>query len=174
MYVCMYVLHCTVYCSSKVLFSTLPDTIKTRREFTTWREWRANELERDFKYCHPRWPQETEYLQSEIKGVRSLSFITDSDWWIYFDWVALVLILGTIVSHVTFFHFSTKASKQVPEFINTIDIFHKWWLSNRNGARMLFSKKWQPTKNCLSLNLSNFLLQFLENNWDSMFYLFVI
>ena len=97
--------------------------IKTQKLFITWREWRENELERDFKYCHPRWPQETEYLESEIKGVRSLSFITDSDWWMYFDWVALVSILATIASHITFFCFNTNTSKEVSHFYKLVYIY---------------------------------------------------
>ncbi|XP_046851856.1 alpha-latrocrustotoxin-Lt1a-like [Xenia sp. Carnegie-2017] len=34
------------------------NTIKSRHELKKWREWRADELERDMAYCHPRWPQE--------------------------------------------------------------------------------------------------------------------
>ena len=55
------------------------DTIKTGRELEKWREWRASELEDDIKYCHPRWPQETQYLQSEIDAVRNLSLISSTD-----------------------------------------------------------------------------------------------
>ncbi|XP_028408521.1 uncharacterized protein LOC114531074 [Dendronephthya gigantea] len=93
------------------------NTIKTRNELKKWREWRAAELERDLAYCHPRWPQEDQYLRAEIKAVRNLSLISGSDWWIYFDWAALVLILATIASHVTFFHFSNDISKEIHHYI---------------------------------------------------------
>ena len=83
----------------------------------SWREWRAAELERDLAYCHPRWPQEAQYLRAEIKAVRNLSLISGSDWWIYFDWASLVLILATIASHVTFFHYSNDTSKEVHHYI---------------------------------------------------------
>ena len=93
------------------------DTTKTRQSLKKWKEWRAAELARDLAYCHPRWPQETQYLQSEIKAVRHLSLISGSDWWLHFDWVTLVLILATIVSHVTFFHCSTDLSKEIHHYI---------------------------------------------------------
>ena len=93
------------------------DATKTRRSLTKWKEWRASELERDLAYCHPRWPQETQYLQSEIKAVRHLSLISRSPWWMYFDRVALLFILATIASHVTFFHFSTDLSKEIHHYI---------------------------------------------------------
>ena len=91
--------------------------MKTRHELKSWREWRAAELERDLAYCHPRWPQEAQYLRAEIKAVRNLSLISGSDWWIYFDWASLVLILATIASHVTFFHYSNDTSKEVHHYI---------------------------------------------------------
>lgn len=46
-----------------------------------------------------------------------MSLISGSDWWIHFDWVALVLILATIVSHMTFFHYSTDLSKEIHHYI---------------------------------------------------------
>ena len=89
------------------------DTIKTGRELEKWREWRASELEDDIKYCHPRWPQETQYLQSEIDAVRNLSLISSTDWWIYFDWITLVLVLSSIGTHVAFFYYSTDLFKEI-------------------------------------------------------------
>jgi membrane-associated HD superfamily phosphohydrolase len=91
--------------------------VKTRRSLKKWKEWRAAELATDLKYCHPRWPQETQYLKSEIKAVTHLSLISRSDHWMYFDWLALVFILATIASHVTFFHYSTDLSKEVHHYI---------------------------------------------------------
>ncbi|XP_028405932.1 uncharacterized protein LOC114528470 isoform X2 [Dendronephthya gigantea] len=93
------------------------NTIKTRQEHNAWKEWRASELERDIEYCHPRWPQEAQYVNAEIKAVRNLSLMSGSVYWIYFDWVALVLIFATIASHLIFFHYSTDLSKEVHHYI---------------------------------------------------------
>ncbi len=101
--------------------------MKTRHELKKWREWRAAELERDLAYCHPRWPQEAQYLKAEIKAVRHLSLISGSDWWIYFDWAALVFILATIASHVTFFHYSDDTSKEVHHYILILLLLILWF-----------------------------------------------
>ncbi len=99
-----------------------------------WKEWRASELERDIEYCHPRWPQEAQYVNAEIKAVRNLSLMSGSDYWIYFDWVSLVFILATIVSHVIFFHLSTDLSKEVHHYI-TMPLLLILWLRIFKYAR---------------------------------------
>jgi hypothetical protein len=101
--------------------------MKTRHELKQWQEWRAAELERDLAYCHPRWAQEDQYLTAEIKAVRNLSLISGSDWWIYFDWAAVVFILATIASHVTFFHYSTDTSKEVHHYIIILLLLILWF-----------------------------------------------
>ena len=103
------------------------DTLKTRQEHKAWKEWRASELESDIEYCHPRWPQETQYVNAEIKAVRNLSLMSGSDYWIYFDWIALVFILATIVSHVVFFHYSTDLSKEVHHYITMPLLLILWY-----------------------------------------------
>ena len=109
------------------------DTTKTRKEHHAWKEWRASELERDIQYCHPRWPQEAQYVNAEIKAVRSLSLMSGS-YWIYFDWVALVLILATITSHVVFFHNSCNLSKKIHQYI-TMPLLLVLWLRIFKYAR---------------------------------------
>ena len=110
------------------------DTIKTRKEHNAWKEWRALELERDIEFCHPRWPQEAMYVKSETKAVRNLSLMSSSDYWIYFDWVALVFILATITSHVVFFHYSTDLSKEIHHYI-TMPLLLILWLRISKYAR---------------------------------------
>ena len=96
-----------------IVVSFFIDTIITGRELEKWREWRASELKKDMRYCHPRWPQETKYLQSEIDAVRNLSLIWSTDWWIYFDWFAFVFVLASIGIHAAFFYYSTDLLKEI-------------------------------------------------------------
>ncbi|XP_028405944.1 uncharacterized protein LOC114528490 [Dendronephthya gigantea] len=110
------------------------NTIRTQRDHKGWKEWRASELERDIEYCHPRWPQEAQYVNAEIKAVRNLSLMSGSDHWIYFDWVALVLIFATIASHLVFFHYSTDLSKEVHHYI-TMPLLLVLWLRMFKYAR---------------------------------------
>ena len=85
------------------------------------------DIERDIEYCHPRWPQEAQYINAEIKAVKSLSIMTGSDHWIYFDWITLAFILATIVTHVSFFHYSTNLSKDVHHYITMPLLLILWF-----------------------------------------------
>ena len=91
-------------------FSSKPSTTKTfldtfvaRRALVRWRESRAEQLQQNRQYCHPRWPQEEQYLNSEIHAVKNLSLVATSNWWIYFDWACLFLILASMVTKTLFF-----------------------------------------------------------------------
>jgi hypothetical protein len=70
--------------------------------------YREKELERDLPYCHPRWPDEKRYLDGEIKAVREERLLSSQDGWFYIDWVALILIMGSAISHATFFFLDTE------------------------------------------------------------------
>lgn len=73
-----------------------------RKSNAEWRQWRVDDLSKDLQFCHPRWPQEETYLQAEIKSVQHPPMLASSDYWIYYDWVALALILATITSQAVF------------------------------------------------------------------------
>ncbi len=115
-----------IYILPKPYLSFL-DTIKTRQEHHAWKEWRASELERDIEYCHPRWPQEAQYVNAEIKAVRNLSIMSGSDAWIYFDWIALAFILATILTHVVFYYYSTDLSRDVHHYVTMPLLLILWY-----------------------------------------------
>ena len=101
-------------------------TIRTRRRQQKWISWRATELGGDLAYCHPRWPQEEMYLKSEIKAIRDTPLISSGDSWIYFDWFTLLLILGTIASHVVFFNINSQLTQIVHSRIITVLLLVLW------------------------------------------------
>ena len=84
-------------------YKTFLDTFVTRRALVRWRESRAEQLQQNMQYCHPTWAQEKKYLESEIEAVKNLSLVATSNWWIYFDWACLLLILTTFVTRTLFF-----------------------------------------------------------------------
>lgn len=100
--------------------------MRTRKHQKKWICWRASELEEDLKFCHPRWQQEEMYLKSEIKAIRDTPLISTGDSWIYFDWFSLILILGTIASHVAFFNLNTPLSQVIYARIITMLIVVLW------------------------------------------------
>ena len=46
-----------------------------------WQKWRIKEIKKDFQYCHPRWPQESSFLQSEIEEIKDQAPAYFSDSW---------------------------------------------------------------------------------------------
>ena len=65
------------------------------------------------KYCHPRWPQEQKYLEYEINRVKSLSQYNAFGTWFYLDWIILILIIATIISHFVFFIDDSSVSRYI-------------------------------------------------------------
>ena len=107
-------------------FFDVSGTLRTRNRQKKWIAWRASELEEDLQFCHPRWPQEEIYLKSEIKAIRDTPLISTGDSWIYFDWFSLILILGTIASHLVFFNLNSEISQILYARIITVLLLVLW------------------------------------------------
>ena len=78
-------------------------TVRTKQSLTQWKNYRETSLSRDKPFCHPQWPDESRYVDSEIKRVREHRWLLSHDQWIYVDWTALFLIIAAAISHVVFF-----------------------------------------------------------------------
>lgn len=65
-----------------------------------WKTWRMREIDRDLKFCHPRWPEERKYLEMERNDVSESGISYFNDAWNYFDWVTYAWILGIIVTRI--------------------------------------------------------------------------
>ena len=47
-----------------------------------WKAFRERSLWNDKRYCHPKWRDENEYLEKEIKEAREERFFTRQDGWV--------------------------------------------------------------------------------------------
>ena len=72
----------------------------SRRERDNFIRWREDELTRDMKFCHPRWPEERAYTEREIAELAELQPSYLVDWWNYFDWLTYAFILATMICHL--------------------------------------------------------------------------
>ncbi len=83
--------------------STRLDTLHFRQQEKDWINWRARSLEEDIGYCHPESTGEWKYLTKEVKSIRNHSTcFNNSDGWFYFDWLALLLVITTIITYIVF------------------------------------------------------------------------
>ena len=65
-----------------------------------YQTWRVREIERDLEYCHPRWPDEQQYLESEIKRIYMSKTSYFRDAWNIMDWLTYIAILTVIITRV--------------------------------------------------------------------------
>ena len=70
------------------------------KEQTSWRVWRTREIERDLAYCHPRWAEERQYIESELRQIRNMKTAYFKDAWNIMDWLMYVGVLTVIVTRI--------------------------------------------------------------------------
>lgn len=64
-------------------------------------KWRRKEVERDFAFCHPRWPQERTFVEQELKRIKhdkGNSYFSDA--WNYIDWTTYAMLTVVIILHM--------------------------------------------------------------------------
>lgn len=88
-------------------------SVQTKRALSQWKTHRESSLSRDKPFCHPQWPDEQRYVDSEIKRVREYRWLGSHDRWVYVDWTALFLIIAAAVSHVVFFLHGSRTAYTV-------------------------------------------------------------
>ena len=62
-------------------------------------------MKEDLAFSYPRYSEEWKYLSDEVKSVRShsyLSYLSLASGWVYIDWIALILVFSTVLSHIVF------------------------------------------------------------------------
>ena len=62
------------------------------KKHNNWRQWRTRHMEKDMDYCHPRWPEEDQYLSSELLQIRGYQRTYFRDPWNIFEWVSFPYI----------------------------------------------------------------------------------
>ena len=90
------------------------DTFHVRETEKDWIDWRVRSLEEDLGHCHPGRTEEWKYLSQEVRTVQNQStYFNNGDGWIYFDWLAFLLVITTIISHVVFLKIASDMAYKV-------------------------------------------------------------
>ncbi|XP_075929907.1 uncharacterized protein LOC116951612 isoform X2 [Petromyzon marinus] len=74
--------------------------LSSRRSFAAWKELRYQEISSDRRFCHPCWPEESIYLENQMKKLRKSQAFYFLDYWNVLDWVVLLALLAALVTHV--------------------------------------------------------------------------
>ena len=95
------------------LYKQVSSFIYINKAIGRWKSFREKSLWNDKRFCHPKWRDENEYLDKEIKDAREERFFTRQDGWIFLDWVALLLVVSSITSHICFFVIDSELSREI-------------------------------------------------------------
>ena len=70
------------------------------RTYNKWRLWRTREIEKDIDYCHPRWPEERKYLDSELQQVRTYQRTYFREPWNIFEWLTYLVVIALVITRI--------------------------------------------------------------------------
>ncbi|KAI8478980.1 LON peptidase N-terminal domain and RING finger protein 2 [Branchiostoma belcheri] len=112
----------------------LKEFFSDKQKFHAWQKWRTEEIKKDLTFCHPRWPEEREFLLREIEQIQEQKSVYFSDFWNLFDWTLYLLLLVCITTHIVdvFAHSTELARWHIRIFALTIIIM---WLRLMKNAR---------------------------------------
>nr|XP_054772707.1 uncharacterized protein LOC129280722 [Lytechinus pictus] len=79
----------------------LKDYFDSKSAYLKWKKWKINDIEKDFKYCHPRWPQERHYLEQQIDEITHNARSYFSEPWNWFDWFVYISLMCITALHVS-------------------------------------------------------------------------
>lgn len=91
-----------------------------------WKRWRIDELDKDLKFSHPRWPEERKYLEMERNDILDSGISYFNDAWNYFDWVTYGWILGIIVTRVFAVVLASNVARSLHPKVFAIALIFIW------------------------------------------------
>ncbi|XP_046327907.2 transient receptor potential cation channel subfamily V member 5-like isoform X4 [Haliotis rufescens] len=81
------------------VFEEVREFSRSKRAHSNWVKWRTKEIEQDMEFCHPRWPEEKQFLKSELTALDKLNPKYFNDAWNIFDWTCYFFLLLSITTH---------------------------------------------------------------------------
>ena len=78
------------------------------------------------EFCHPRWPQEKIYLESEIKSIRASEDGYFSDPWNVMDCTTYISVLVVIVTRIVSLVSSSPGAEKVHPRAYTVALIFMW------------------------------------------------
>ena len=91
-----------------------------------FREWREEQIQRDLKFAHPRWPEERDYLEREIRRCEEHTSSYFRDQWNLLDWSTQFLMITTIILHLCNMNIQTKATSDWFRIVSSATLLSMW------------------------------------------------
>ena len=84
------------------------------------------ELNRDLKYCHPRWPEESLYIKMEIDNISSQGLSYFQSYWNFFDWITYFGVLTVIITRVLSVSINNKTANDLHPKVMAVALIFIW------------------------------------------------
>lgn len=78
----------------------IKEYLQSKKRHNNWKKRRTADVTKDLEFCHPRWPEERKFLESELKDLDKMSPKYFKDYWNIFDWVCYTSLFVVIVTHI--------------------------------------------------------------------------
>lgn len=83
-------------------------------------------MEKDLKFCHPRWPEEEKYLRSELAQIRSYQRTYFRDPWNIFEWITYVVVLTLILTRIMSVASNNEAAQSIHPRVYALGLVVIW------------------------------------------------
>lgn len=90
-----------------------------------WQAWRIAHMSKDFKYCHPQWPEERRYIKDEIARIREMKGSRNSGW-AYYEWLTVLGIVCVIIMQIIYTVKPSTSVGTAAKFAYLIELFLLW------------------------------------------------
>ena len=75
---------------------------RSKKQSKKLMKWRRKEVERDFAFCHPRWPQERNFVEQELKRIKQdkgNNYFSDA--WNFVDIITYAMLVVVTILHMS-------------------------------------------------------------------------
>ena len=109
-----------------LFISETREYFKAKRAAENFQQWREEQIQRDLKFAHPRWPEERDYLEREIRQCEDYRSSYFRDHWNLLDWSTQFLMIATIILHLCNMNIQTKAIRDWFRIISSATLLSAW------------------------------------------------
>ncbi|XP_053393911.1 uncharacterized protein LOC123525348 isoform X2 [Mercenaria mercenaria] len=108
------------------IIDEIREYLRSKVSDENWKTWRRTEIKEDLKYCHPRWPEEQQFLNQELESLDDAHTGYFQDMWNWFDWFCYTLLLAVIGTHVADIVVHTDALARAHIRLTAVVVIFLW------------------------------------------------
>ena len=108
------------------IITEIIDFFKSQQRTKSYKQWREEEIRKDFQYCHTRWPDEQAYLEREIQELKNAKSYYVKDYWNIFDWTTYSLMGLMVFSHLADIKYQSRFTNETVRAVASAMMVCMW------------------------------------------------